>query len=858
MPTLSPQAQFNVTPESPVNKPSFINGLAGLVDTGARVFDATQKASTSSGGVSNLDQALLNGLNKAQALRDEGRESEANQMERRISVNYMVQGGNPASAGTKQMIESYTGRPFEYFGFSPEEVSYKAMAESEEYKQAFAGTYATDPEATDQERAQIAASKYAKSQANKTLIEEAKWNWSSATEGAFIDEINTFNNNLLGQVAIQGKYDTPITREQIQGAQAELAVFKTQVVSQRPAGITDEQWKPIENRLKVMETSLTLLRELQDPENISANAMSKVLQAIQSQPDTVENALLTKILSSDPQVWVEVGAISQQEVVQLMGSVQGPAGAYNTLFARDKLLQSDFNPDEGQPAANLEGVELYKSASDAMTMSNLVSPTNIMEKAKSRSEWGIAVTSGLTRNKKLAARGDWQTAEEYTKQFSPQFFANLEAVRTSDPELYKAISARAQSTFTVIGETLNERLISITKGTALEYNPSTNSFRVTREGAERLLKGKPDFGIVDKAIQAEYGGSYEAAYADNGALFQEEDERRIWESLTGRLEAGGEVEATWFTQAKAATNAMNAIYGFQKKIADMGEPTESSPSASQYNRPKWYNGTATGMIAHFEGFKEEAYYDVNAHRAGYGSDTVTYRDGTVEKIKPGMTVTREDAQRDLNRRTQEFSTAARRKVGRDEWAALPVHVSDTLTSIAYNYGSIPNRILGAVRSGDIEAIASAVEGLAGDNDGINRKRRMQEAAIIRGEDPTGITGHAPRYYGGAPMARPEGLGGTEEGDTPIEDIVSSSSDSLDVTGAIERTQHTAPITTEKLPDPPEPSKAAQKAISENEAKLIAELIEAAKQSGSVMLKRNKEPFSKEEIEAMLKRLGVGE
>jgi hypothetical protein len=71
-------------------------------------------------------------------------------------------------------------------------------------------------------------------------------------------------------------------------------------------------------------------------------------------------------------------------------------------------------------------------------------------------------------------------------------------------------------------------------------------------------------------------------------------------------------------------------------------------------------------------------------------------------------------------------------VGEENWARLPENTRAALTSIAYNYGTIPSRLVPAVQSGNSEEIARAIEGLAGDNKGINASRRMQEADIARG------------------------------------------------------------------------------------------------------------------------------
>lgn len=164
----------------------------------------------------------------------------------------------------------------------------------------------------------------------------------------------------------------------------------------------------------------------------------------------------------------------------------------------------------------------------------------------------------------------------------------------------------------------------------------------------------------------------------------------------------------------------------------------------------------TSLIKQREGFIENPKYDVNAFRAGYGSDTVTLPDGTVQKVTPGMRVSRGDAERDLQRRIQtEFVPKAAAKVGEDVWSGLSENTRAALTSVAYNYGTIPSRIVPAVQSGNPETIARAIESLAGDNKGVNAGRRMQEANIARGTVmpgsravPAFAAAGAPTFMGG--------------------------------------------------------------------------------------------------------------
>jgi GH24 family phage-related lysozyme (muramidase) len=148
--------------------------------------------------------------------------------------------------------------------------------------------------------------------------------------------------------------------------------------------------------------------------------------------------------------------------------------------------------------------------------------------------------------------------------------------------------------------------------------------------------------------------------------------------------------------------------------------------------------SAKDVVRGFEGYRDTPYWDVNAYRIGFGSDTVTKADGSVVRVTPGMKITRADAERDLQRRlTKEFIPGIIKMVGQDKWSRLPGPAQAALASVAYNYGSLPFIVANAVVMGDIEDIAQAVESLKGHNAGVNEGRRMKEAAIIRGM--TGIS-----------------------------------------------------------------------------------------------------------------------
>ncbi|MDE8035226.1 integrating conjugative element protein [Actinobacillus equuli subsp. equuli] len=143
---------------------------------------------------------------------------------------------------------------------------------------------------------------------------------------------------------------------------------------------------------------------------------------------------------------------------------------------------------------------------------------------------------------------------------------------------------------------------------------------------------------------------------------------------------------------------------------------------------------ATGLLRNFEGFSSNAYWDVNAYRTGYGSDTITKADGTVVKVTKDTVITREDAERDLARRTQIFANTARKQVSSSTWDSLSPNVQAALTSYAYNYGSLTSDVIKAAKisanSGDLSILANTVRQRQTNNNGVNAKRRNQEADYI--------------------------------------------------------------------------------------------------------------------------------
>ena len=163
---------------------------------------------------------------------------------------------------------------------------------------------------------------------------------------------------------------------------------------------------------------------------------------------------------------------------------------------------------------------------------------------------------------------------------------------------------------------------------------------------------------------------------------------------------------------------------------------------------------AAEMIRGFEGFITKAKWDVNAFRVGFGSDTVTRANGMIEKVTKDTVVTLADAERDLSRRLLEFQSGIQDAIGVDTWNALNEAQKAALSSIAYNYGSLPDSIVEAIEgNGGPQAVAQAIARLTS-----NPGRRQQEAqAFLSGSGismaSAGLSGRTPQDLFAGDMAQ---------------------------------------------------------------------------------------------------------
>jgi tape measure domain-containing protein len=195
--------------------------------------------------------------------------------------------------------------------------------------------------------------------------------------------------------------------------------------------------------------------------------------------------------------------------------------------------------------------------------------------------------------------------------------------------------------------------------------------------------------------------------------------------------------------ARALPEAIQRAGAEQKALKEYTEGMNAALRSSEMKMGSQYDQYTTGasaaaaFIRKKEGYEPKAYWDVNAWRNGFGSDTMTDAQGNKSAVTQNSVTTIEGAMRDLTRRlTEEFIPAVKAAIGGERFDGMTPQQQAALTSLAYNYGAgafdkgALRGIRDAIKSGaSDETVAGLIQARGEDNGGVNRVRRNDEAGL---------------------------------------------------------------------------------------------------------------------------------
>ena len=181
------------------------------------------------------------------------------------------------------------------------------------------------------------------------------------------------------------------------------------------------------------------------------------------------------------------------------------------------------------------------------------------------------------------------------------------------------------------------------------------------------------------------------------------------------------------------------------------------------------SSTLQSAIKKHEGFRSTPYWDVNGYAIGYGQHTNPL---TGRPVQPSDFIDKSAADSLLSSAIQPYADRVYGQVGPDIWNKMTANQQNAMVDLAYNYGSVPKDVLGAVKQWDQTGDASVVSDALiargqRDNGGILMNRRQDEADAFANDKPlTGATGSGSANGGGGaggPGAAAAGAGGAGGG-----------------------------------------------------------------------------------------------
>lgn len=257
-----------------------------------------------------------------------------------------------------------------------------------------------------------------------------------------------------------------------------------------------------------------------------------------------------------------------------------------------------------------------------------------------------------------------------------------------------------------------------------------------REDAQKVFDDKPTTAITAMGIGLNaLGATKELKFGQNKAeLAQQkmlyEEDPDLYKSIYGD-KVPGERDLGFFEKGGIFRGGglIDRMRQDEPVLAPLTNTNDLSFNVGDYN-------TTEDFLASVEGFSEKAYWDVNAYRVGYGTDTVIDAKGDSSSVRRRTKITEADARSTLGANLDTtFRAELRTKFGADVYDALPSNVKIGLESLAYNAGSDLNdkdgKLKEAILAGNFNKAADLISGQVGKDSDLYG-RRQKEAAFLRG------------------------------------------------------------------------------------------------------------------------------
>lgn len=450
-----PKINPNVAYESPVQGQSARqnSSIAQLGNIGVGMLDSlipTQRERESGGSKQSGPDPLLmgfqNGLLEVQALRRDGRSSEAQQLETTVVSNFLRAGGdlNPEA---KQAFTSLTGKDPDEMALSQTQVTLNQVRESEEYRNAI---LAAPNDLGPEERDGWALNRLDRQATNAAMLEDNRIGWTEGKRDATLTAIKDVEDTIFGSVNALAAQGGSIVPSDVETIRAKWEAEKANIAALRPEGVSDEQWSVVQARLASVDKRFEIMSQLVTPDSLRADQASALIQSLPEEMNPTDRLLMTDLINEGLRSEaIALGALEPTKLKSLMSTLFTQSWSTNDIEE-----PSEANPT-GAPTPVRERAQQNTAAQNLESVEGIVPMLNNVDRVKLRTDPQYAksfvegATSAFENMYSLAFdKGKFIGHKKIGEIFNGKIAESLQTLSTMEPVLAERLATQAERAIT--------------------------------------------------------------------------------------------------------------------------------------------------------------------------------------------------------------------------------------------------------------------------------------------------------------------------------------------------------------------------------------------------------------------------
>jgi hypothetical protein len=514
-PKLSSDVRFN----QPIEQPSMVGALAQIGEGFLNSVSRGQRTTGAPKEDPNL-AVFTQGLERIQAVRDQKGEMAAQVEERKLAGNFAL-AGISFDDDYKAVYEKTTGRPWAGYGEDYEANLARETLAKPEVQDSYIASFAVNPNWTQEQRVEYAIGQQANLAFYRNEIDQSKakadYQWTTQSEVAYSGVVDTFLNQNFGALVVNGQQGGTVGPQAIANLTAQWSQLKVNLT--RPANVSDDQWKSIQDKLNNVDTMLANLEKASSQgvlveEITTALARSLMKEGGNSTASAI--AALTAIKS--PETLANLGGLDIETFMMETGKGLNLNLTTQNLFGHiieeSGNIAGDTDPNaflSTVPQAVKESVagktpqQIYDGLNASGRLTSVVGQNNL-QSVDAREQF--VTNASIIGAVMMETGSDQFLSNDFLKKLvaNPNFIRNVKALDAIDPESATVARTYVRSGLNVeLGkQTTNLSSIdNLLEGKGIVWNGS--AYAMTPEAAQggRVIPGMGGFGGVTMSVMQE-------------------------------------------------------------------------------------------------------------------------------------------------------------------------------------------------------------------------------------------------------------------------------------------------------------------------------------------------------------------